>query len=160
MLTMPCVVPASYPPAAGCAPGLYVLRKKSRMAWENSTGASWGIQWDASTRRSRAFGIWSLSEAAQLLERAQREGWNLVALDLGLDLSTSEGKRVANQFASVAAWERQMLSARSRETLAHARAQGVKLSSRTRARRESSWARRAGRPRSPSRRSAGSRRRA
>jgi hypothetical protein len=53
----------------------------------------------------------------------KREGWNLVALDL----STSEGKRVANQFASVAAWERQLLSARSRETLAHARAQGVKL---------------------------------
>jgi DNA invertase Pin-like site-specific DNA recombinase len=62
----------------------------------------------------------SLSEAAQLLERAKREGWNLVALDLGLDLSTSEGKRVANQFASVAAWERQLLSARSR-------ARGVKL---------------------------------
>ena len=69
----------------------------------------------------------SLSEAAQLLARAKRQGWNLVALDLGLDLSTSEGERVANQFASVAAWERQLLSARSRETLAHARAQGVKL---------------------------------
>ena len=69
----------------------------------------------------------SLNEAAQLLARAKREGWNLVALDLGLDLSTSEGKRVANQFVSVAAWERQLLSARSRETLAHARAEGVKL---------------------------------
>jgi len=47
--------------------------------------------------------------------------------DLGLDLSTSQGKRVANAFASVAAWERQLLSARSRETLARTRAQGVKL---------------------------------
>ena len=43
------------------------------------------------------------------------------------DLSTSDGKRVANQFASVAAWERQMLSLRSRETLARTRARGVKL---------------------------------
>jgi DNA invertase Pin-like site-specific DNA recombinase len=90
----------------------------------------------------------SLSEAAQLLARAQREGWNLVAVDLGLDLSTSEGKRVANKFASVAAWERQLLSARSREALAHA------------ARRESSSAPRAGRLRPRSPRSTGSRRRA
>ena len=37
----------------------------------------------------------SLSDAARLLERAKRTGWNLVALDLGLDLSTPEGEQVA-----------------------------------------------------------------
>jgi len=37
----------------------------------------------------------SLSDAARLLERAKRKGWNLVALDLGLDLSTPEGEQVA-----------------------------------------------------------------
>src|SRR6266545_1103196 len=52
----------------------------------------------------------SLSQAARLLERAKGEGWNLVALDLGLDLSTAAGKRVANAFATVAQWERRLRS--------------------------------------------------
>ncbi len=69
----------------------------------------------------------SVSEAARLLERAKREGWNLVALDVGLDLSTPEGERVANAFASVAQWERRMISERTRAALARTRAQGVKL---------------------------------
>ncbi len=69
----------------------------------------------------------SVSDAAQLLERAKREGWNLVALDLGLDLSTAAGKRVANQFVFVAQWKRRLLSERTRDALARTRAQGVKL---------------------------------
>jgi DNA invertase Pin-like site-specific DNA recombinase len=69
----------------------------------------------------------SLGEAARLLERAKREGWNLVALDLGLDLSTPHGERVANAFVSVAQWERRLISERTREALARTRAQGVKL---------------------------------
>jgi len=61
--------------------------------------------------------LWSRAgEATRLL----RDRWNLVALDLGLDLSTSDGKRVANQFVSVAQWERRLNSERTR-------AQGVKL---------------------------------
>jgi DNA invertase Pin-like site-specific DNA recombinase len=69
----------------------------------------------------------SLAEAAELLERATREGWNLVALDLGLDLATPRGKRVANQFSAVAQWERRLRSERIREALARTRAQGTKL---------------------------------
>jgi DNA invertase Pin-like site-specific DNA recombinase len=69
----------------------------------------------------------SLSEVARLLECARGEGWNLVALDLGLDLSTAAGRRVANQFAAVAQWERRLRSERTRDALAHTRAQGVKL---------------------------------
>ncbi len=64
----------------------------------------------------------SLSQAARLLERAKGEGWNLVALDLGLDLSTAAGKRIANAFATVARWERRLRSERAREALARARA--------------------------------------
>src|SRR6266545_5840958 len=67
----------------------------------------------------------SLSQAARLLERAKGEGWNLVALDLGLDLSTAAGKRIANAFATVARWERRLRSERARAALA--RAQGVRL---------------------------------
>jgi DNA invertase Pin-like site-specific DNA recombinase len=69
----------------------------------------------------------SLSEAAQLLERAKREGWNLVALDLGLDLSTAAGTRAANQFLLVAQWEKRQRSERTRDALARTRAQGVTL---------------------------------
>jgi DNA invertase Pin-like site-specific DNA recombinase len=69
----------------------------------------------------------SASEAARLLERAKQEGWNLVALDLGLDLSTQAGKRVAHAFATVAQWERRLRSERTRAALARRRAQGGTL---------------------------------
>src|SRR6266540_3303718 len=69
----------------------------------------------------------SLSEAAQLLERARSEDWNLVALDLGLDLSTPAGRRIANAFTTAAAWERRLRSERTRAALARTRAQGKTL---------------------------------
>jgi DNA invertase Pin-like site-specific DNA recombinase len=58
--------------------------------------------------------VGSASEAARLLERAKRERWNLVALDLGLDLLTPAGRRVAKAFATVAEWERRLRSERTR----------------------------------------------
>jgi DNA invertase Pin-like site-specific DNA recombinase len=69
----------------------------------------------------------SIGEAAQLLERARGEGWNLVALDLGLDLSTAAGRRVANAFVTAAQWERRLRSERAREALARTRAKGGRL---------------------------------
>jgi DNA invertase Pin-like site-specific DNA recombinase len=69
----------------------------------------------------------SVSEAGELVERARGEGWNLVALDLGLDLSTPAGRRVAKAFATVAGWERRLRSERARAALARTRAQGVTL---------------------------------
>jgi DNA invertase Pin-like site-specific DNA recombinase len=69
----------------------------------------------------------SLSEAAHLIERARGEGWNLVALDLGLDLSTRAGKRIATAFTIAAEWERRLRSERTREALARRRAEGKRL---------------------------------
>ena len=69
----------------------------------------------------------SLSEAAHLIERARGEGWNLVALDLGLDLSTTAGKRIAKAFTLAAEWERRLRSERTREALARTRAEGKRL---------------------------------
>jgi len=69
----------------------------------------------------------SLSEAARLLKRARGEGWNLVALDLGLDLSVPAGKRIANAFTIAAEWERRLRSERTREALARTRADGKPL---------------------------------
>jgi DNA invertase Pin-like site-specific DNA recombinase len=69
----------------------------------------------------------SVIDAGHLLERAQREGWNVVALDFGLDLSTPNGKLVANVLTSVAEWEREMIALRTSEALAEKAAQGMQL---------------------------------
>jgi DNA invertase Pin-like site-specific DNA recombinase len=69
----------------------------------------------------------SLVDFAGLLADAQAKGYNVVALDLGVDLSTPSGEFLANVMASAAQWERRIIGARTREALAVKRAQGVKL---------------------------------
>lgn len=69
----------------------------------------------------------SLRDFADLMHRAQSRGWNLVALDLGVDLSTAAGEFMANVMASAAQWERRIIGQRTRESLAVKRAQGTKL---------------------------------
>jgi len=61
------------------------------------------------------------------MARAQAEGWNLVALDLGIDLHTPAGEFMANVMASAAQWERRIIGQRTRDALATKRAQGVRL---------------------------------
>lgn len=69
----------------------------------------------------------SLLDFASLMARAQRNGWNLVALDLGIDLSTPAGEFLASVMASAAQWERRIIGQRTREALAVRKAQGVRL---------------------------------
>jgi DNA invertase Pin-like site-specific DNA recombinase len=69
----------------------------------------------------------SVMDAADLLARGQREGWALVALDLGLDPTTPTGELVATIMAGVAQWERRAIGARTAEALAAKRASGVRL---------------------------------
>jgi DNA invertase Pin-like site-specific DNA recombinase len=69
----------------------------------------------------------SLIDFAGLLERARREDWNLVALDLGVDLSTPSGEFLASVMASAAQWERRIIGQRTKEALAVKKAQGVRL---------------------------------
>lgn len=69
----------------------------------------------------------SIVDFARLLEDARAQGFNIAALDLGLDLSTPQGELVANVIASVAQWERRMIGQRTREALAVKQAQGVRL---------------------------------
>ena len=52
---------------------------------------------------------------------------NVVALNLGLDLSTPQGELVANVIASVAQWERRIIGERIGEELAVKKAQGVRI---------------------------------
>lgn len=69
----------------------------------------------------------SLLDFAGLMGRAQSEGWNLVALDLGIDLSTPGGEFLASVMASAAQWERRIIGQRTMEALAVKKAQGVRL---------------------------------
>jgi len=69
----------------------------------------------------------SLADFANLMASAQTGGWNLVALDLGIDLSTAAGEFMANVMASAAQWERRIIGQRTREALAIVRSQGVRL---------------------------------
>jgi len=69
----------------------------------------------------------SLVDFAGLMERAQRKGWQLVALDVNIDTTTAAGALVANVMASVAEWERKVIGERTRAALAIRRAEGVRL---------------------------------
>lgn len=69
----------------------------------------------------------SLLDFAGLMNRARVRGWNLVALDLGIDLSTPAGEFLASVMASAAQWERRIIGQRTREALAVKRACGVRL---------------------------------
>ena len=68
----------------------------------------------------------SVVDAALTIERAKREGWNLVALDLGVDFSTAAGEAMANMTAVFAQLERRLIGERTRAALAVKKAQGVR----------------------------------
>lgn len=67
----------------------------------------------------------SVHDFAGLLERAQRRRWSVVAIDLGIDTSTSAGELVANVMAAVAQWERRVIGERTSAALRAAQARGV-----------------------------------
>lgn len=69
----------------------------------------------------------SLVDFATLLVEAQAKGFNVVALDLGVDLSTPAGEFLASVMASAAQWERRIIGQRTKDALAIRREQGVKL---------------------------------
>lgn len=66
-------------------------------------------------------------QVAQIMQTAKKQGWQLVALDLGVDTSTPAGELVANVLAAVAQWERRVISDRTTVALEQARARGVIL---------------------------------
>jgi DNA invertase Pin-like site-specific DNA recombinase len=66
----------------------------------------------------------SLLDFAGLLQRSQREGWSIICLDLGVDLGTSTGRLVAGVIATVAEFERSIISERTSGALAQAKKRG------------------------------------
>src|SRR3954454_13897767 len=69
----------------------------------------------------------SLLDFAGIMQRAQREGWALVALDSPADLSTPTGEAMASVLAVFAQLERRLIGQRTRDALAVKRAEGVTL---------------------------------
>jgi len=70
----------------------------------------------------------SVGDLAALVAWTESNRVTLVALDLGVDTSTPGGRLMANVFASVAEWEREMAAGRTRDALAALRAQGRPIS--------------------------------
>src|SRR5213079_2780529 len=69
----------------------------------------------------------SMLDFAKIMNRAQRESWALVALDVAVDSSTPAGEAMANMLATFAQFERRLISQRTKEALAVKRASGVRL---------------------------------
>lgn len=69
----------------------------------------------------------SVLHAADIMNAARNQGWDLIICDLGVDLSTPQGKAMANMLATFAELERDMISIRTREGMAAAKAKGKKI---------------------------------
>jgi DNA invertase Pin-like site-specific DNA recombinase len=69
----------------------------------------------------------SLLDFAGLLQRSTKEGWRVLPLDLGIDLTTPAGEFMAAVMAAAAQWERRIISQRTKDALAQKQAAGVRL---------------------------------
>lgn len=69
----------------------------------------------------------SLLDFAGLMDKATRERWALVALDLGVDTTSPAGEAMANVLATFAQFERRLIGQRTREALAAKRARGERV---------------------------------
>ncbi len=69
----------------------------------------------------------SLLDFALLMERSQREGWSIVALDLGVDTTSPGAEMMANVMASFSQFERRLIGERTSAALQAAKARGQRL---------------------------------
>jgi DNA invertase Pin-like site-specific DNA recombinase len=69
----------------------------------------------------------SILDFAAIMDEALRGGWNVVALDLGVDLSTPAGEAMANVMATFAQFERRLIGERTVAALRAKREEGVRL---------------------------------
>lgn len=69
----------------------------------------------------------SVKHLTSFIEAANRQHWNLVALDIALDTTTPNGRLVVHILAAVAQWEAEMIGQRTKEGMAEAKAQGARF---------------------------------
>ena len=73
----------------------------------------------------------SLSDLGRLLERALAGGWNIVAVDVGLDMATPNGKLIAHMLGAIAEWELDRRRADWSDARERAVDRGVHIASKT-----------------------------
>ena len=69
----------------------------------------------------------SMIDFATLVQRASEDGWGIVALDIGVDTSTTNGRMLANIIMALAQWERELIGDRTRDALSAVKARGTRL---------------------------------
>jgi DNA invertase Pin-like site-specific DNA recombinase len=69
----------------------------------------------------------SVHDFSGLVKEANRRGWSVVCLDVGVDTSTPNGKFMATVTAGIAELERELIGQRTRDALAAKKAAGVRL---------------------------------
>jgi DNA invertase Pin-like site-specific DNA recombinase len=69
----------------------------------------------------------SIINAADIMERAQKQGWSLVVLDLGVDLTTASGRLIAQVMSSFAEYERAQIGERTKAALAAKKRRGERI---------------------------------
>ena len=69
----------------------------------------------------------SVVDVLQIFERVHQCGASIKVIDMGIDTSTPAGKMMLTMLAAFAEFERAMISQRTKEGLAAARASGVRL---------------------------------
>lgn len=69
----------------------------------------------------------SMLDFDTVMDDAHKQGWSLVSVDLGVDMTTPSGRLLANVFAAFAEFERELIRQRTREALAAAKARGQRL---------------------------------
>lgn len=63
---------------------------------------------------------------ASIIDHAREFGWSLIALDVGIDSSTSGGRLVLRMMSALAEWEAEQIRERTRDGLAAAKAKGIR----------------------------------
>lgn len=69
----------------------------------------------------------SLLDFANLMATAEREGWQLVVLDVALDTTTPSGALMAHIMSAFSEYERRLIGSRTSAALQQLKAQGVRL---------------------------------
>jgi DNA invertase Pin-like site-specific DNA recombinase len=86
-----------------------------------AAGEAQGLMVTKLDRLARSVGV-----VDDIIKAAQAQGWNLVVVALGIDLANPYGRMVAQLFAVIAEFEREMIAERTREGLAAAKLNGTK----------------------------------
>ena len=73
----------------------------------------------------------SVLDFAGIMEAANKEGWSVSVLDLGVDTSTTNGKLIMHVMIALAQWERELIGDRTRAALKAVRARGTTLGRRS-----------------------------